>query len=194
MYISFGYTLPNLNLELHVMSIGAVQEDVLHAIVNALEGSFSNISVNNSQLSFPVPLSAYNRKRGQYRSSLVLNEVKKRQVNSFKVLGVTEFDLFAPGRDFVFGEAEVSGKAGIMSLYRLRHAKHGIPADDRTFLTRCKTEAIHEVGHMFGFIHCRDPNCVMFSSKKVKDTDRKGTAFCIDCLSKLETNIDTVIS
>ena len=35
-----------------------------------------------------------------------------------------------------------------------------------------------EMGHTFGLAHCDDPNCVMWFSNNLAETDRKGTRFC----------------
>ena len=51
----------------------------------------------------------------------------------------------------------------------------------RLLLERFRKEAIHELGHMFGLIHCSDPVCVMRSSTYVEDIDQKSQALCPKC-------------
>ena len=49
-------------------------------------------------------------------------------------------------------------------------------------LERTLKEAVHEIGHLLGLDHHRDdPECVMFFSKRLEDTDRKGATFCRTC-------------
>jgi archaemetzincin len=51
-------------------------------------------------------------------------------------------------------------------------------------------EAIHELGHSYGLAHCSRPKCVMFFSNSLQDTDRKRSAFCVDCRMKLDKRYD----
>lgn len=47
-------------------------------------------------------------------------------------------------------------------------------------------EAVHELGHTFGLVHCIDPKCVMFFSNSLADTDNKNTKFCKKCIKLFE--------
>ncbi len=44
---------------------------------------------------------------------------------------------------------------------------------------------VHEIGHSLGLPHCSDPNCIMFFSNWLGDTDRKSKFFCEKCKEKL---------
>jgi archaemetzincin len=57
--------------------------------------------------------------------------------------------------------------------------------DEELLIERLKKEAIHELGHTFGLIHCRDPLCVMHSSTYVEDIDQKSQHLCFNCKSVL---------
>ncbi|TLX91314.1 MAG: hypothetical protein E6K97_02920 [Thaumarchaeota archaeon] len=35
-------------------------------------------------------------------------------------------------------------------------------------------ECVHELGHIFGFVHCPNIECVMYFSNSLSDTDIKG--------------------
>lgn len=97
-------------------------------------------------------------------------------------LGLTDADLYAPGLDFVFGEAAMGGGCAVVSLARLRE---GAGSDPATFRTRLLTEAVHEVGHLAGLDHCPDPGCVMNRSACVEESDRKGPHPCAACRALL---------
>ena len=42
-------------------------------------------------------------------------------------------------------------------------------------------EAIHELGHTHGLLHCADPTCVMRASTYVEEIDLKSAGFCLRC-------------
>jgi len=101
------------------------------------------------------------------------------------VLGVTTRDLYVPGLNFVFGEAHCPGKIAAISLFRLNPKFYGQSADNQLFYERAVKEAVHEVGHMLGLLHCRNSSCVMFFSNSILDTDRKKSTFCEKCSTSI---------
>lgn len=100
------------------------------------------------------------------------------------LLGLTEADLFAPGRDFVFGEAARGGAWALVGLARLR-ADLRSPDPSALLRRRLLKEAVHELGHVAGLPHCESPQCVMFPSVNIHDTDRKGDSPCPTCQAVL---------
>ena len=99
-------------------------------------------------------------------------------------LAITGADLFADGRDYVFGEAAVGGAWAVVSLARLRAT-----GDDPDRLrSRLLIEALHELGHVAGLAHCPRPRCAMSRATLAEDVDRKEPDFCPDCRAALEAN------
>ncbi len=99
-----------------------------------------------------------------------------------KVLAVTDQDLFIPILTFVFGEAQLDGRAAVVSTARL--GEPGLP-DPRIALERLAKEAVHEIGHCFGLVHCDAPGCVMGRSASARDVDRKRGDFCQKCRERV---------
>ena len=93
-----------------------------------------------------------------------------------RLLGVTDVDLFIPVLTFVFGEAQLGGRAAVMSLARLAEA-----ADSPRLASRAVKEAVHELGHTFGLVHCPSAACVMSRSPGLTAVDLKGDRLCADC-------------
>lgn len=127
--------------------------------------------------SIPIPNFAYNGSRGQYNSTLILQGIPKPR-DYGKVLLIADFDLYTEGLNFVFGEADILGGIAIISLARLRQEFYGLPPHEHLFKERALKEAVHELGHLYGLRHCGDPNCVMYFSNTLYDTDRKSYNFC----------------
>jgi archaemetzincin len=86
---------------------------------------------------------------------------------------------------YVFGEAQLEGTAAIISTYRLDDTMYGLPPNPALFEQRMIKEAVHEVGHTFGLLHCRQFDCVMHSSAGVEEVDIKSRSFCPDCAARV---------
>jgi archaemetzincin len=135
------------------------------------------------------PEMAFDRSRGQYHSTVILESLLADGGNSSdRILGVTGVDLFIPILTYVFGEAQLDGRAAVVSIYRLDNARYGLPESAALLNERLAKEAIHELGHTAGLVHCHHPVCVMRSSTYVEDIDVKSADFCPDCLQELRTS------
>jgi archaemetzincin len=129
---------------------------------------------------------AYDSKRQQYLASKLLARLKKSGVaKDEKILGIVDVDLYAPGLNFIFGQADINSGVALISLCRLRQEYYGLPSDNTLFLDRVAKEAVHELGHTFGLGHCKNAKCVMHFSNSLADTDLKQPAFCSKCRPKL---------
>lgn len=170
-------------MKLTILSIGNVDTEVVQHVLHGLSQAFPKIQCTLSKDVMPIPKEAYNQTRHQYHSTRILakmiDHVEKSNVNA--VLGVTTSDLYVPSLNFVFGEAQCPGKVAIISLFRLNPEFYGQPADKQLFYERAVKEAVHEVGHTLGLVHCKNSSCVMFFSNSILDTDRKNSTFCEKC-------------
>lgn len=132
----------------------------------------------------------YDPVRRQYNGDKLLREVDSMQTNgSTKVIGLFNVDLFVPILTYIFGQAQLGGRTGIASMYRLSNERYGIANDGAILLERFTKEVIHELGHLFGLIHCHTPTCVMRSSTYVEDIDQKGAQLCGKCQAMLGYHI-----
>ncbi len=129
----------------------------------------------------------YDPVRNQNNSTWILVQIiKLSPEENCKILGVTSLDLYIPVLTFVFGEAQLNGKAALVSSFRLRDELYGLPKNPEKLKERLEKEAIHELGHTFGLIHCREPNCVMFTSTYAEEIDFKSRDFCPACSAFLK--------
>jgi archaemetzincin len=129
---------------------------------------------------------AYDHSRAQYNSTELIGELLSLQFSSAsKLLGITAVDLFVPVLTYVFGEAQLGGFAGVMSTHRLDETVYGLPPDQVTLFERSLKEAVHELGHTFGLLHCANFECAMHTSTTVDDVDVKSATLCGACFSKI---------
>jgi archaemetzincin len=122
--------------------------------------------------------------RKQYHSTPILETLAIiSPPEAVKILALTKVDLFIPVLTHVYGEAQLGGKACILSTYRFAERSS---SDPETFRCRIVKEAIHELGHTFNLRHCEDAVCVMHYCRSVREVDRKSNHFCRYCAVLLE--------
>lgn len=128
----------------------------------------------------------FDLKRAQYNSSqILLQMIAAPPEDTVKILGIVAVDLFIPILTFVFGEAQLNGIGSVVSLHRLNNTFYGMQSDERLLTERLVKEAIHELGHNFGLVHCGNQECVMTSSTYVEDIDHKSAEMCSRCRDQL---------
>ncbi len=130
------------------------------------------------------PRHAYDEKRKQWRTGPILKWLLDAGPGAGKVLGVTDQDLFIPILTYVFGEAQLGGQAAVVSMARLAEGAERLGR--RLLVERLAKEAVHEVGHAFGLVHCGHPECVMSRSPAVREVDAKAGGLCPDCRAQLD--------
>jgi archaemetzincin len=130
----------------------------------------------------PLPPHTYHLPRNQYHSTGLLEYLlKEDQAGSFRILGITAVDLYIPIFTFVFGEAQLDGKAAIISTFRPGGGAGEIRPPQPVFLERLIKLGLHELGHTFGLGHCRQPGCLMVFSPNLEKLDRINLGFCEYC-------------
>jgi len=176
-------------VRVEVLRLGRVGPEVLEAVREGLEEAYQGlVKAFTSDAVLDVPREAYDDRRYQYNSSIVLDFLRRSyRPEGDKLLAVTHVDLFVPRLNFVFGQAECPGRFAIISICRLRPEFYGEPPHRQLFLERCVKEAVHEIGHTFGLRHCPNRSCVMAFSNSIWDTDRKGTKPCDSCMRELRS-------
>jgi archaemetzincin len=128
------------------------------------------------------PEDFYDPARKQYHSTKILKEMlDELPPDATKMIGITSPDLFIPILTFVFGEAQLDGNVGIVSLARLHQEFYGLPPQQALLQRRLIKEMKHELGHTFGLVHCSLRGCVMSMATNIADVDAKGSFFCEGC-------------
>jgi archaemetzincin len=167
-----------------IVPIGEVEETLVLFLKKSLSKTF-NIETRIRHCHFDLS-HVYDPVRNQYNSSgLLLQLISDPPPETLKILGITELDLFIPIFTFLFGEAQLNGVAALVSTHRLHNQFYGIPENKELLKHRLLKEAIHELGHTFGLIHCFTLKCVMKSSTYVEEIDQKSLDFCRLCEQKI---------
>ena len=119
--------------------------------------------------------------RNQYHSTLILEKLSRiAPPRAARVVAITREDLFIPILTYVYGEAQLGGKACIISTHRLNEGISPVMIQEN-HLHRVVKEAIHELGHTFKLRHCPDHKCIMHYCRTVKDVDMKSDQLCRYC-------------
>lgn len=167
-----------------LVPVGQVKKSILVSLSDRLAAAFGQrIAISGSNVS---PEAMWDPRRKQYLADTLVGAIGRIHRGRIK-LGIIDADIFAPGMNFVFGEADRSRRSAVISLARLRQDYYGLPANEHLLQNRVAKEAIHELGHILGLAHCANSACVMHFSNALADTDVKGDQFCLRCSHRLSS-------
>ncbi len=171
--------------EIHLLNGSSLRERELHGTTHVVESIFGvPVRLRRADLDMAA---AYDRIRHQSNSTALLAQILRVNENpALKRIAVVEADLFIPVLTFVFGEAQLSGSAAIVSTHRLHNRFYGMPEDHGLMVERLQKEIVHELGHTFGLYHCHQFECVMRSSTYVEEIDMKRIEPCPNCAEALK--------
>lgn len=179
-----------MNLEnITLISFGYFEKELLEMIVEDVQHEFLlPVRTREGHLDLSE---FYDPARRQYDGNKLIKEIDSMYaIDVHKTLGLFNVDLFIPILTYIFGQAFLGGRSGIASIYRLSNESYGIKADKQVLVERFRKEVIHELGHTFGLIHCRNATCVMRSSTYVEDIDQKGSMLCNQCRAELAAHYE----
>ncbi len=173
-----------MNANITFVPIGSVPPELLTWLVYRLtEVVGQEVTTGES---IPLPGAGYDARRQQYHGGSLIAVLRRLCCRAAeRIVGLTEADCYAPGLNFIFGQARMEGQETLVALPRLHPCFYGLPEEPALFHERVLKEVVHELGHTWGLSHCADPHCVMHFSNTLHDTDVKGADFCGRCLQKL---------
>jgi archaemetzincin len=175
---------------IYLLPLGNADRTLVEGLRSPVQEAFQvPVEIRNTSID-PAPF--YDASRVQYNSTQILQFLQRnlREVGSAqsspnspssKLLAILPQDLFIPILTYVFGEAELDGSVAVVSYYRFMNERYGLPQDNRLLAARLRKEALHELGHAYGLVHCVEQQCVMHTSTYVEDIDLKSDAFCPEC-------------
>ncbi len=170
---------------IRIIPIAPVDRGLLQTLCEPVSRTF-HLAVEIDNAETFDPSFSYDYSRNQSNSTAIIAKLLARIPDAGgKIVAVTSVDLFVPVLTYVFGEAQLNGPFAVVSSYRLDDSLYGLPADAARTADRLLKEVVHELGHCFGLLHCREYACVMSSSTTVEDIDVKKAAFCRECSAKI---------
>lgn len=173
---------------IYLLPIGNIAKEMLCFLPKKIEMRFDYSSEILEKIG--IPERAFDLKRNQYSSTQILRNILEfTPENALKIIGLISVDLYIPVLTFVFGQAQLNGKAAVVSIHRLRQEYYGLPPNNRILLKRLGKEVIHELGHTFGMVHCWDTRCVMHFSNSIREIDVKEDKFCESCSKILSSKL-----
>jgi archaemetzincin len=172
---------------IYLLPLGSADHKLVRALRSPLKETF-RAEVGIHEINIDVE-QFYDRERVQYNSTEILKHLQGVHARMFhtgfasssKTLAIASEDLFVPIMTFVFGEAQLGGEVAVVSYHRLQNELYGLPRDPELLFQRLLKEAVHELGHSYGLVHCTTQECVMHTSTYVEDIDLKGSTFCQQC-------------
>jgi archaemetzincin len=167
-----------------VLRLGSVGEAVLNIVAANLQ-EILHLSVDILPAR-QTPEFAYSDSRKQYHAALILKKLAESRQPHPRILALVSVDLFIPVLTHVFGEAQMGGRAAVVSLHRLRHKAEGVRVPLDTYYERAVKVALHEVAHTFDLVHCNQPECIMRFSSGLSDLDELPLFFCEYCEAFLD--------
>ena len=166
-------------LTIQLYTYGYVEADALGLLRGRLVELFSSEVLLEGAVEVPGYL--FDATRNQFLADAVVRHVSAlRRSGDFVVLLLADADAYVPGLNFVFGLAIPELGSAAVFLRRLR-----LWTDRGGYLRRVVKESMHELGHVLGLGHCRNPLCVMSFSNSLLEVDRKLDKFCPLCAGKL---------
>jgi archaemetzincin len=172
-----------LQPQIMLVSFGGFEKKMLQRLADALRNELrSEILIRDTYIDLNP---FFDPARRQYNGNELMKEVEALFPGQHKVIALFNVDLFIPILTYIFGQAMLNGRIGIVSAYRLSNERYGLEPDPSLYFERLVKEIMHELGHMLGLIHCHAPLCVMRSSTYVEDIDQKHSVYCKACLELL---------
>lgn len=169
-----------MTLPMGVIPMGRLGDLAVHVVAAHLQ-TFLEIPVDILEPR-EVPADAFQQHRQQFDAGIILQYLSQLPYPGHsRIVGLTNVDLCIPILTHVYGEAEVGGRAAVISIFRLRQDEDGANAPLDQYYERLAKVALHEIGHTLSIYHCEHPRCVMRYSPGVRHLDEVELFFCERC-------------
>lgn len=166
-----------------LVPLGKIPKDILEYLLEAVQSTFRKKTYFVEPLDIPV--FAYDLKRSQYNAAELINYLNARKKYKEKTVGIINEDIYKKEKSFIFGDTDSDKDIAIVSLWRFRENKDYTDFNLSLDKMRLKKEVIKHLGLIYGLMHCKDPECVMYDSRTSEEIDMKSDALCPSCRNRL---------
>ena len=173
-----------MTVKVRVLALGDVPPRLAEAVLAGLPRPYGGGETGRLVASLER---CYDRTRAQVDAACLIGQIPEPEPG-WALVGLTGVDLFMPALTYVFGISHLGGRRGIVSWFRLHPEETG-PDAAGVLLRRITTEAVHELGHSLGLVHCVVPDCAMHRSLWPEGVDLKRPEYCPACLSTLGVSL-----
>ena len=163
-----------------VVPLGVVDAVAVRVVAANVQAAFD--VATDVAPSWPDPVGALFPSGRQYNAAELIKLLDRDIALPVRRMGVIAGDISLPFLTYLFGQAQVGGRAAVISLFRLQQRRDGGVAPPLSLVyQRLAAVAVHEAGHLMGLPHCRQPGCIMNFSVGLDRLDRLSTGFCDPC-------------
>jgi archaemetzincin len=173
---------------IELVPVGEVAEERLAFVCRVMRDVYG--SRCRVAATVPVPPEAWTRDRAQVDADAMLGLLVDRfPDDASRVLAITERDMYAAGRPYVFGYGHLRDRVAIVSTARLDERFYGRAGHESITRVRLYKAVVHEVGHTAGNPHCHAPVCVMREVADLDALDSLSPTYCAECMARMRREL-----
>lgn len=159
-----------------VRALGVVPSEQLRGACRVVLAEYPVRCVVRASRGMTEVFSAWDPRREQLDAREALDLLfETRSGDAVIELDITAFDLYEPGKPYVFGLASLPDRTALLSSARLGDA------GDEVARARLRTLVRHEFGHALGLSHHDVTDCVMRQDPTVASLDSAPEGPCVAC-------------
>ena len=136
---------------------------------------------------WPDPTDALFSHRSQYNAAKIIKHLAADIHAPVRRIGIISQDISLPFLTYVFGEAQIGGRAAVLSTYRLQRHRDGVVPEKSLIYRRLAKITIHETGLLLGLSHCQSPRCILNFSVGLDKLDSLTPTLCDHCKISLKS-------
>jgi len=171
-----------------IQPLGRIPDALLARQVRLIEARFGqHVRVLPARA---LPSEAWHPQRKQYRAGAVLDMLYvHKPTDVTHVVGLTLFDLYEDGWEYLYGFSQVHGQVAVYSMQRTLPADARHLRQYRLAVDRAEKVLVHELGHSMSLGHCSRSHCVMSAVDTGPELDRLSRFYCRRCTSALKADV-----
>ncbi|HEV8320898.1 MAG TPA: archaemetzincin [Myxococcota bacterium] len=172
---------PSPGIKIYVVPLGSIGADTVDLVVDAIAfvAGTRDVALLPRR---PLPGESWNPATAMYDAERVLGMMRSlRPRDGYRLVAVTDADLYASELRFLFGLASATHDVAIVSALRLEEQFWDRDSDWDLYRWRLFKILAHELGHTLGLPHCDRSSCLMHAIRSLADADAAPPRLCDLC-------------